>query len=94
LSPQVLQEVRGIDVPFGDHDDVPQLVASCLLKHAGGPDWPALTSRGRRRLRDCAKRWLNTTAVERMTVKWLGERDPAGEIRSWLMTIGDLTATR
>jgi hypothetical protein len=90
LSPQVLKEVRGINVPFGDHDDVPQLAASALLKQAGGPDWSELHSRSRRRLRNLAKKWLNTEAVDRMTVEWLAERDPAGEVRSWLMTIGRL----
>jgi hypothetical protein len=87
LSPQVIKEVRGIDVHFGDHDDVAQLAAGALQKRAGGPDWSDLKSRTRRRLRNLAKKWLNTEAVDRMTVERLAERDPAGEVRSWLITI-------
>ena len=90
LHPAVLKEIRGIDVSFGDQDDVPQLAASALLKQVGGPDWLELSSRSRRRLRNLAKKWLNTEAVERMTVQRLAERDPAGEIRSWMKTIGQL----
>ena len=90
LDPQTLREARGIDVPFGDHDDVPQLAASCLLKQAGGPDWSKLPSRSRRRLRNLAKKWLNTDAVDRMTVDRLDGHDPTGEVRSWLMAIGRL----
>ena len=37
-----------------------------------------------------AKRWLNTAAVEQMTVTMLNERDCDGEIVSWLLTINDL----
>ncbi len=90
LSPQTLQEVRGIDVTFGDHDDVPQLAAGALLRQSGGPDWSELSSRSRRRLRNLAKKWLNTAAVDRMTPDRLAERDPIGEVRSWLITIGTL----
>ena len=90
LSPQALKEARGIDVHFGDRDDVAQLAASCLVKQAGGPDWSELKSRTRRRLRNLAKKWLNSEAADRMTVERLAERDPAGEVRSWLMTIGRL----
>ena len=93
LDSEAIREARGVDVSFGDQDDVPLLVASCLLKKSGG-DWADLNSRSRRRSRDCTKRWLNTAAVERMTVDRLAQRDPAGEIKAWLMTIGELgTAT-
>lgn len=94
LDSRALKEVRGIDVLFGDKDDVPQLAASALLKQAGGPDWLELNSRSRRRLRNLAKKWLNTDTVERMTVERLAERDPAGEVRSWLMTIGEMGTGR
>jgi hypothetical protein len=40
---------------------------------------------------DYAKRWLDTAAVELITVGRLAERDPAGEVRSWLVTIGEMT---
>lgn len=87
LAPQSILEVRGIAVTFGDHDDVPQLVAQRMLELSGGPVWSDLPSRGRRRLRDRAKKWLNTEAVARMTAARLAERDPDGDIRLWLTTI-------
>jgi hypothetical protein len=87
LHPAAICEARGINVTFGDRDDVPDLVARSLLERAGGPAWSGLPSRGRRRLRQQAKNWLNTVAVERMTTKRLESRDPAHEVRSWLLTM-------
>jgi hypothetical protein len=88
LDSQSLREVRDIDVEFGDEDDVPELVASHLLQQSGGPPWRELPSRSKRRLKNCAKRWLNRLAVSRMTVQRLAARDPDGDIRLWLTTIG------
>lgn len=87
LDRESLREVRGVDVDFGDDDDVPQLVASQLLKQSGGPPWSELSSRGKRRLKNRAKKWINTEAVSRMTVQRLADRDPDGDIRLWLTTI-------
>ncbi len=36
LDSESLREVRGIDLDFGDEDDVPELVASHLLQQSGG----------------------------------------------------------
>lgn len=94
LSREALREARGLDVAFGDHDDIPQLVARFLIERAGGPDWSALPARSRRRLKDRAKRWLNTEAISRMTVTRLTQRDPAGDIRSWLTTIAEMAVWR
>lgn len=55
-----------------------------------GTPWELLTPRARNRLGYRAKRWLNTTATERMTVELLKESDPVGEIISWLQTIQQL----
>jgi len=94
LSPDCLQEARGIDLDFGDDDDVPRLVAQCLLERSGGPVWSDLPARGRRRLRDRAKKWLNTEAVSRMTPSRLAERDPDNDVRLWLTTIAWLGGFR
>lgn len=90
LDPQVLHEVRGLDVTFGDDDDVSQLVARSLLERSGGPDWCDLPSRTRRRLKDRAKKWLNTEAVSRMTPERLERRDPDGDVRGWLLAIQEM----
>jgi hypothetical protein len=87
LDPQSLREARGIDITFGDDDDVPQLVAQRMLEQSGGPAWSVLPSRGRRRLKDRTKKWLNVEAVERMTADRLAQRDPDRDGRRWLTTI-------
>jgi hypothetical protein len=90
LDPQTLHEARGIDVKFGDEDDVAELVAQRMLEQSGGPAWAELPSRGRRRLKNRAKKWLNTEAVARMTADRLAQRDPDADIRLWLTTIACL----
>ncbi|MDB5335671.1 MAG: hypothetical protein JWN70_1290, partial [Planctomycetaceae bacterium] len=49
--------------------------------------WDELTPRARRRLAARCKRWLNTQAVNAMTLGMLRQRDPAGELISWLREI-------
>ncbi|WP_197995323.1 hypothetical protein [Gimesia algae] len=55
--------------------------------------WELLDRRPRIRLAIRAKHWLNTSAVEQMSVPLLQERDPDGEIISWLESIGQLAKT-
>jgi hypothetical protein len=91
LHPRCLFEARGIEVTFGDNDDVPELVAmECYRPALGEPAWQALTGRARKRCRERAKRWLNQDAVARMTPERLAAQDPLGEIRSWLRAIARL----
>ncbi|HVX63810.1 MAG TPA: hypothetical protein VHC19_24525 [Pirellulales bacterium] len=49
-----------------------------------------MPARSHKRLRERAKRWLNTRAAERMTVERIEQCDPRGEIRLWLETIARL----
>lgn len=91
LHPQCLFEARGIEVAFGDDDDVPELVArECYRPALGEPAWHALPGRARKRCRERAKRWLNQDAVARMTLERLAARDSQGEIHSWLLAIDRL----
>ncbi len=77
LHPDAIREARGIAVEFDDRDCVPELVARRLFESSHtGVTWDALPYRVQRRLRDRAKRWLNTDAVDRMTVARLQVRDP------------------
>jgi hypothetical protein len=89
LHPDALRQARGIEVEFGDHDDVPRLVARRQLEQTGGPAWSELPSRGRRRLKNRVKKWLNTEAAARMTPDRLAARDPDGDVRLWLTNIAD-----
>jgi hypothetical protein len=91
LDPSVLLEVRGIDLLFGDQDDVPELVARvCCSTDTARPTWDDLSSRARKRYRDRAKRWLNREAVDRMTPELQAQRDPSGEVKGWLAAIAGL----
>ena len=91
LDPQAIYEARGVDVEFGDQDDVPKLVACQILQRSGGAGWSNLPLRARRRLIASVKGWLNTEAASLMTVERLAARDPAGEIRSWMAAITAMT---
>jgi hypothetical protein len=93
LAPQSIFAASGIEVTFGDDDDVADLVAErrYLVQHPHAC-WAELAPRSRRRLRNRAKRWLNIEAVDRMTAQQFAERDPGGEIRGWLMAIAEMVA--
>lgn len=91
LHPAAILEANGIELRFGDFEDVPELAAQAwYAQRHEAIAWSALPSRTRKRLRDRAKRWLNTYAVDCMTPERLSERDPTSEIRNWLVTIGAL----
>ena len=56
----------------------------------GETAWQLHAKRSQSRMANRAKRWLNTVAVEHMTPNLLAERDPNGEITSWMWAINDL----
>tara|TARA_R110002111_G_scaffold248775_1_gene312587 strand:- start:1133 stop:1726 length:594 start_codon:yes stop_codon:yes gene_type:complete len=94
LHPRAIQAVANITPEFGDHDCVATDVARRVFDSTHNDySWSQLTRRARVRLTNRAKHWLNTSAVEQMTVPQLQERDPDGEIISWLATIGQLAET-
>jgi hypothetical protein len=87
LHADAIREARGIDVDVTDTADVANLVAKKIFETSAPVAWEDIPSRGRRRLRNLAKRWLNSSAIARMTPARLDERDPRGEVRGWLSTI-------
>ena len=91
LDPQAILEASGIRIEFSDDDHVADLVARHSYERSPKPlPWQELPARTRKRRRDKAKQWLNTRAVECMTPQRLKQRDPDGEVQSWLMTIATL----
>ena len=93
LHPQAIFEATGIQVEFGDNDDVAELVAQKqFLGQDLDRDWLSITARCRRRLRNRAKHWLNRDAADRMTAELLAARDQDGEVRNWLTTIAEMVA--
>jgi hypothetical protein len=90
LHPLAVCETSGVDVAFGDFDDVPAIAAIAQLRQGDARKWEELSHRARRRLRHKTKKWLNRQAVDQMTPALLAERDPHREVRGWLTTIADL----
>lgn len=91
LHPAAILEARGLRLQFTAWDDVAELAARADFSRLPGQDsWHALSRRARRRLRDRAKRWLNTTAVARMTPARLAHSDPRGEVLAWLQAMNEL----
>ncbi len=91
LHPRAVEEVSGLNMTFGDDEDIADLVARrCYERQGKKPIWDLLPGRARKRCRETAKRWLNQTAVDRMTPELLAERDPEGEMRGWLKMIAEL----
>lgn len=93
LHPDAIFEAHAIRVSFGDGECVATVVAQTQLKKKATGVWEQLSTRGRTRLRSAAKRWLNTDAVDCMTVEHIDERDSGGEIRSWLNAIAELASS-
>lgn len=91
IHPQCIREISGLELTYRDDDDVAELVArGCHERSGKPPAWEAFPGRVRKRFRERAKRWLNGLAVELMTPELLAASDPAGEIRTWLQTAGEL----
>lgn len=90
LHADAIWEARGIKLAFSGQDDVAAMAAQAVLSTQSSNSWESLSRRARQRLRNKAKGWLNTTAVDQMTPARLAERDPAGEIQEWLSAIGHL----
>ena len=94
LHPRALVEAGGPELLIDDFDSVPERVARQRFA-ASEPDttWECLSRRSRKRCCYYAKRWLNTSAVERMTPELLAARDPDGEVVSWLESIHELATS-
>jgi hypothetical protein len=95
LHATAIFEASGLSVEFSGDDHVAELVArQAYERQERTVPWESLPARTRKRRRDHCKAWLNTRAVDRMTPERLAERDPAGEVRSWLETIARLALAR
>jgi hypothetical protein len=92
LHPDAMSEAGGIEVVFGDFDDVAEITAKATIRPTDSRGWESLSRKARRRLRDKAKKWLNREAVDRMTPERLAQRDPDDEVIGWLRTIAELAS--
>jgi hypothetical protein len=88
LCPSAIEDAKGVQIDFSDSDSVAEVAAqACLSSRC---KWDDLSTRAQRRLRNQAKKWVNTTAVDCMTPARLADQDPAGELEDWLRTIASL----
>ena len=94
LHPRAIAAAANVRVDFDDFDCVSAIVARGLYRNGPGqPAWQLHSQRAKSRMTNRAKRWLNTTGAEQMTVELLTEQDPDGEIRSWLRQIASMSET-
>jgi len=94
LHPEAIRVAGDIHVAFDDFDHVAGITAKQLyqLRQEVTP-WEIRPNRARNRMMNHAKRWLNTTVAEAMTAELLTERDPDGEVISWLRMIARMAET-
>jgi len=92
LHPVAIKAVRPeVDFHFGDYDDIPLLAAQAVHEASESQvPWDQVSDKKKEEKMRKAKAWLNTKTVEAMTPEMLDERDPNGDIRSWLAEIGQI----
>jgi len=92
LHPDAIKAARPeVDIQFGDFDDVPLLTAKAIHEASeSDARWDDLPDDKIAKKVSQAKKWLNTEAVEEMTPELLAERDPEGDVKSWLTKITEL----
>jgi hypothetical protein len=92
LHPQAIAEACGIEVEFGDRDHVADLIAEESYRTQDEVPWSQLPRRTQVRRRNRVKKRLHTKAVDHMTDKRLAERDPQGEVVSWIKSVARLAS--
>jgi putative ATP-dependent endonuclease of OLD family len=81
LHPQSIEAAGGGSFTYGDLDDLGAVVArEWYARTPQALAWNEITPRARSRFIQRAKKWLNTIAVEAMTIELLREQDPQGDL--------------
>lgn len=95
LHPRAIFDASGTEIDVDDDGDVADSVAeSRFLHQRPGFAWSDLSARARRRFRNSVKRWLNISAVERMSLARLVDRGASGEVCGWLKCIAEMAGCR
>jgi len=90
IHPNAVSAELGVAMTHTDWCDVPSLFAEQVHIASGSPnDWNKLDDDTQGSKESRAKKRLNTTVLDRMTVTELDQQDGTGEIRSWLEAIRD-----
>lgn len=77
---------------INDEDDVPYKIAKHIYINSGN-DWDLLDERKQSEKSSAKKGFLNTNAVEKMTIEKLKDRNGYNEMRNWLNEIKKLIET-
>jgi hypothetical protein len=88
LHPDAIYEEFRVPVSVKDDSDVPAEVAQHMTKRLKFPAWDQLDPQLRTDLAGAMAIELSIKASRRMTAERLAQRDPDGEVASWLRTIG------
>jgi hypothetical protein len=92
LHQQAIIAAGGCEIDMEDHTCVARKLAQAE-KRTRGRDWNTISYRTQRRSIAKTKRWLNTVAVEHMTLSLLMERDPSGEVLEWFAVVRQLLSS-
>lgn len=80
-----------VQIPnFGDNDDVPELVAKVLFETSPEKIWDDLDESQKKRRESRVKKFLNTQAVEKMTIERLQMNNGKQELELWFNTLMNL----
>lgn len=84
--------IDGAFLPEIENDmDVPQVVSKAIFYSQKGKQegitWESLDDRKRYKKESKVKKWLNTKAVQEMTVEMIAQRDPDEEVLGWFRRI-------
>lgn len=88
LPIEAVNQALGIEVSFGSNDDVAAVVARRIFE-TGRPlvSWEGLVPSVRKRLREQAKRLLNTRVLSLLTAEQLERAGGADDFRRWFAVI-------
>lgn len=95
LHASAIEQALGVQLAFDDNTPMTEALArSCHDAKPRQLPWERLPRASQKKFLHRAKRRLNTQVASRMTPRLLAERDPAGDLRSWLATIGLMALRR
>ena len=84
LHPNAIQAALGVEVSFGDNDDVALIVAQAVHEASDSPKpWAEVDEPGREKKASNAKRRLCREAAAKTTLLMLRERDADREVEGW-----------
>ncbi len=89
ICPSLINTEYGININFGDDDDVPALIAEAVHVASGSPiPWHSLDDNHKRDKKSRCKKRISEVIVKNMTYALLAQRDSQRDIERWFTEIG------